>query len=228
MLPADLQGAEAQALAALRSALNADSNGRWTMELRFEGLRLLPVVLRLARALEQEHALGLLFADAGAAALARRDGADLAPRIASFGDQRRRQAEAPSDGLLLLAGASQADYEQVEGLCSDHRGAVVLINAALEDGAVGIGSVARQRRRGFLSTWQAAYALLPQAASVLRRAHPGDWELYRLDPDGYRLASRFERKPDGEQQQEALTGGAGAGIGGGLRALDQLLEGLQN
>jgi hypothetical protein len=228
MLPADLQGAEAQALAALLSAMGTDASGRWTMELRFEGLRLLPVVLRLARALQEERELNLLFADAGAAALARRDGADLAPRIASFGDQRRRQAENPSDGLLLLVGASQAEYEEVEALCSDHRGAVVLINAALEDGAVGIGSVARQRRRGFLSTWQAAYALIPQAAAVLRRAHPGDWELYRLDPDGYRLAARFERKPDGEQQQEALTGGAGAGIGGGLRALDQLLEGLQN
>jgi hypothetical protein len=125
-------------------------------------------------------------------------------------------------------GASQAEYEEVEGLCTDHRGAVVLINAALEDGAVGIGSVARQRRRGFLSTWQAAYALNPQVAGVLRRAHPGDWELYRLDPDGFRLAARFERKPDGEQQQEALADGAGAGIGGGLRALDQLLEGLQH
>jgi hypothetical protein len=228
MLPADLQGAEAQALDALRSALAADAAGRWTMELRFEGLRLLPVVLRLARALQPERDLTLLFADAGAAALARRDGNDLAPRIASFGDQRRRQTDNPSEGLVLLVGASQADYEEVEGLCSDHRGAVVLINGALEDGAVGIGSVARQRRRGFLSTWQAAYALLPQAASVLRRAHPGDWELYRLDPDGYRLAARFERKPDGEQQQEALAGGSGTGIGGGLRALDQLLEGLRN
>jgi hypothetical protein len=228
MLPADLQAAEAQALAALRSALGADPAGRWTMELRFEGLRLLPVVLRLARALQEERELGLLFADAGAAALARRDGADLAPRIASFADQRRVQAAAPSDGLLLLVGASQAEYEEVERLCGDHRGAVVLINAVLEDGAVGIGSVARQRRRGFLSTWQAAYALIPQAAGVLRRAHPGDWELYRLDPDGYRLAAHFERKPDGEQQQEALGEASAAGIGGSLRALDQLLEGLQN
>lgn len=228
MLPADLRSAEAQALAALRSALAADANGRWTVELRFEGLRLMPVVLRLARALQEERDTTLLFPDAGAAALARRDGADLASRIASFGDQRRLQRQTPSEGLLLLVGASQADYGEVEEVCGGHRGGVVLINASLEDGAVGIGSVARQRRRGFLSTWQAAYALLPQAASALRRAHPGEWELYRLDPDGYRLAARFERRPDGEQQQEVLLGAAGAGIGGSLRALDQLIEGLRN
>jgi hypothetical protein len=101
---------------------------------------------------------------------------------------------------------------------------VVLLNPALEDAAVGIGSVARQRRRGFLSLWQAAYALIPQGGSALRRAFPGPWELYRLDPDGYRPAAQFEQKPDGEQQAEALgEGGAAAG----LRSLGQLIEGLQ-
>ena len=35
-------------------------------------------------------------------------------------------------------------------------GAVVLLNSRLEDAAVGIGSVARQRRKGFMSTWYGA------------------------------------------------------------------------
>ncbi|MFN5221813.1 MAG: DUF1995 family protein, partial [Cyanobacteriota bacterium] len=165
MLPADLQAAEAQALQALRSALSADAAGRWILELRFEGLRLLPVALRLAdRLLEGGTELQLLFPDAGATALARRDGPELAERIASFADQRRLQPETPSQGVLLLVAPSQAEYEEVEQLCTNHRGAVVLLNPSLEDAAVGIGSVARQRRRGFLSVWQAAYALIPQAA----------------------------------------------------------------
>lgn len=227
MLPPDLQSAERQALDAIRAALASGTGGRWTVEWRFEGLRLLPVVLRLLDSLVQEGVpLRLLCADMGATALARRDAPDFADRIASFGDQIRLQAEGPSEGVLLLLGASQAEYAQVEQLCANHRGPVLLLNASLEDAAVGIGSVARQRRRGFLSQWEAAYALIPQSESALRRAYPAPWQLFRLDPDGYRLAAEFDRRPDGEQQAEAL--GGEIGLGGNLKALGDLIEGLQN
>ena len=229
MLPPDLRSAEAETLTAVRSALAAEPRGRWTVEWRFEGLRLLAPALRLAGDLLTETGRGgrLLFADEGAAALARRESEILAPRIASFGDERRRQGEAGGEGLLLLVAPSQAEYDLVEALCGAHRGAVLLLNPNLEDAAVGIGSVARQRRKGFLSTWQTAYALLPDAESALRRAHPGEWELYRLDPDGYRLVRSFERRPDGESRAEALAGTGGVGLAGQLRGLNDLLEGLQ-
>jgi hypothetical protein len=238
MLPPDLLSAEAETLTAVRSALAAEPRGRWTVEWRFEGLRLLAPALRLAGDLLTEAGRGgrLLFADEGAAALARRESEILAPRIASYGDERRRQGEAGGvnsggegggEGLLLLVAPSQAEYDLVEALCGAHRGAVVLLNPNLEDAAVGIGSVARQRRKGFLSTWQTAYALLPDAESALRRAHPGEWELYRLDPDGYRLVRSFERRPDSESRAEALAGTGGVGLAGQLRGLNDLLEGLQ-
>jgi len=238
MLPPDLRSAEAETLSAVRSALAAEPRGRWTVEWRFEGLRLLAPALRLAGDLLTETGRGgrLLFADEGAAALARRESEILAPRIASYGDERRRQGEAGGDGgggegggegLLLLVAPSQAEYDLVEALCGAHPGAVLLLNPNLEDAAVGIGSVARQRRKGFLSTWQTAYALLPDAESALRRAHPGEWELYRLDPDGYRLVRSFERRPDGESRAEALAGTGGVGLAGQLRGLNDLLEGLQ-
>jgi hypothetical protein len=231
MLPADLHAAEQQLRQALRSALAADSNGRWTAELRFEGLRILPVALRLAEDLRAEHTgLRLLFPDAGAAALARRDAPQLAEVLGSYGDERRRQAkgeEAASADLLILVAPAQTEYEEVEALCQQHRGPVVLLNPSLEDAAVGIGSVARQRRRGFLSLWQSAYALVPLAGSALRRAHPGEWELYRLNPDGFRPVATFERRPDAEEQDRALAGGAEPGLGANLRALGDLIEGLQ-
>jgi hypothetical protein len=245
MLPRDLRTAEAEALASLRSALAGDPRGRWTLELRFEGLRLLPVVLRLAGEMAcGDTAIRLLFPDAGAAALARRDGPELAERIATFGDhQRLRETttsdEAPVGGVdapephnsaaevLILVGASQADYGTVESLCQHHPGRVVLVNPGLEDAAIGIGSVGRERRRGFLAQWEAAYALIPLAGSALRRAHPLDWELYRLDPDGYRLAASFDHRPDGEERDGALEGDGSAGIAKTLRSVDRLLEGLQ-
>jgi hypothetical protein len=241
MLPPDLRSAEAETLTAVRSALAAEPRGRWTVEWRFEGLRLLAPALRLAGDLLTEAGRGgrLLFADEGAAALARRESEILAPRIASYGDERRRQGddsgvnsgegggEGGGEGLLLLVAPSQAEYDLVEALCGAHRGAVLLLNPNLEDAAVGIGSVARQRRKGFLATWQTAYALLPDAESALRRAHPGEWELYRLDPDGYRLVRSFERRPDGESRAEALAGTGGVSLAGQLRGLNDLLEGLQ-
>lgn len=229
MLPADLRAAEAQALEALRSALAADASGRWIVEWRFEGLRVLPVALRLARTLLADGPnLKLLFPDAGAAALARRDGADLAERIQDFGLLLRLPEGSHSEGLVLAVAPSPADYAEFEAICANHRGPIAMLNGRLEDAAVGIGSVARQRRRGFLSQWQVAYAVQSVEGGALRRAHPGPWELYREDPDGFRLAAAFETKPDGELQAAALAGEAGTGLGGNLRAWDTFLEGLRH
>jgi hypothetical protein len=116
----------------------------------------------------------------------------------------------------------------VEAVCGTHRGAAVLINPALVDAAVGVGSVARQRRRGFLAQWQAAYALIPEIDRALRRAHPGPWELYRLDPDGFRPCAEFEQRPDAEQQLQSLDLQGGAALGANLRALDTLIDGLRS
>lgn len=227
MLPADLRTAEDQAFEALGAALGASQPNRWTVEFRFEGLRLLPLAVRCCeRLVPQQPGLRLLFPDAGAAALARRDAPALADRVGSFSEQRRRQEAGEEASVLVLVAASQAEYEEVEDLCNRHRGAVVLINPSLEDAAVGIGSVARGRRRGFLAAWEAAYALVPLEGSALRRAWPAPWELYRLDPDGYRLAARFDTRPDAEQQEEALAL-AGGGLAAGLRAVDRMIEGLQ-
>ncbi|MCT0219910.1 DUF1995 family protein [Synechococcus sp. CS-1329] len=232
MLPADLRSAEAEAVVALHQALSENPNGRWTMELRFEGLKLLPLALRLLAALNPaERPLRLLFPDAGAAALARRDAPDLAPQLGSLSEQLRRQeqdSDPSAEALLVLVEPAQTEYEEVERLCQAHRGAVALLNGRLEDAAVGIGSVARERRRGFLATWRAAYALLPLENGALRFAAPGPWELYRLDPDGYRPAASFDQKPDAEQQAEALRSEQGPDVAEGLRALDRFIGSLNN
>lgn len=237
MLPADLRAAEAQALEALVAALGHDPKGRWTVDWRFEGLRLLPVVLRLSDQLRglqiqaqgvKDQPFKVLFPDAGACALAKRDAPELAPLLSDFRGHMRVQSDGPTRGLLLAVAPSQADYEDFEAVCGQHLGAVVVVNGALEDAAVGIGSVARQRRRGFLSLWQAAYCLIPLEGSALRRAFPGPWELYRQDLDGYRLAATFEQKPDAEQQALALAGDGGLGVGGNLKMVDAFIEGLRS
>ena len=230
MLPPDLRSAEAEAQAAIEAALAGGAKGLWTVELRFEGLRLLPVALRLQAALAATlPRLRLLCPDAGATALAQRDAPDFATSIASLRDQMRlQQADGGSDGVLLLVAPSPADYEEVEQVCALHRGAVLLLNGSLEDAAVGIGSVARERRKGFLSGWQSAYALIPTGDGALRRTYPEPWELYRADPDGYRFVARFDQKPDAEQQALALAGDGGLGLAGNLKVVDAFIEGLRH
>lgn len=230
MLPADLRTAEAEALQAIQAALDVASKGLWTAELRFEGLRLMPVALRLLASLSQSRDdLRMLFPDAGATALAKRDAPDLAPQLASLRDQMRlQQADGGSEGVIVLVAPTPADYEEVEQVCALHRGLVLMLNGSLEDAGVGIGSVARERRKGFLSGWQSAYALIPLGDGALRRAYPAPWQLYRRDPDGHRFVADFEQKPDAEQRTEALAGEGGAGMAGSLKALETFIEGLQN
>ena len=221
-LPADLAAAEAELLTALESALASQSKGRWTLDLRFEGLRLAPVALRLQRQLDQpERRCKLLFADAGATALAKRDAPDQADAIASVSDCYRGELPAESSVLICVT-PGPPDYDEVETLCDKFAGPVVLLNGRLEDAAVGIGSVARERRRGFMAQWQSAYTLQPLNAAALRHAHPGDWQIYRLDPDGYRLAGSQESKPAPEELDELLSGSAAAG----LRSVDRFMREL--
>ena len=221
-LPADLATAEAELLTALESALGSNSKGRWTLELRFEGLRLAPVALRLQRQLDQpDRRCRLLFADAGASALAKRDAPDQADAITSVSDCNR--GEMPADSTVLICvKPGPPDYDDVERLCEQFAGPVVLLNGRLEDAAVGIGSVARERRRGFMAQWQSAYTLQPLNAAALRHAHPNDWQIFRLDPDGYRLAGSQESKPAPEELDELLSGAAAAG----LRSVDRFMREL--
>ena len=221
-LPADLAAAEAELLTALESALASQSKGRWTLDLRFEGLRLAPVALRLQRQLDQpERRCKLLFADAGATALAKRDAPDQADAITSVSDCYRDELPAETSVLICVT-PGPPDYDEVETLCDKFAGPVVLLNGRLEDAAVGIGSVARERRRGFMAQWQSAYTLQPLNTAALRHAHPGDWQIYRLDPDGYRLAGSQESKPAPEELDELLSGAAAAG----LRSVDRFMREL--
>jgi len=161
-LPADLLEAEDQAQQALLEALAEPKQRRWSVQWRFEGLRILPVALRFAQALaDQELTPLLVWPDAGAAALARRDGGALASANASLQDVLAGRMDQREGDLLIAVTPQPSDYDTLEQVCERWTGPVVMLNGRLEDAAVGIGSVARARRRGFVATWQVAYWLEP-------------------------------------------------------------------
>ena len=225
-LPADLLSAESDLLVAVQAALASGDGSRWGATLRFENLRLLPVALRLAEALAAAHTdLRVLWPDAGAAALARRDAPEMAAAIADF---NQWTAKADPDALLLVVGPQPSDYDAFMALCENHRGAIVMLNGRLEDAAVGIGSVARERRKGFVASWQQAYWLQPLEGGALMRSFPDDWALLPQDPDGYRWLSSSVNRPDPEVLAALLAGEDPDGLKQQLGSVDRFLDGLRN
>ena len=227
VLPADLSEAEQRTFVALSEVLGSKRRGRWQVTWKFEGLRLLGPSIRLSQALK-DSGIGLLLAwpDAGAAALAKRDGPELADCCVDLNQLQRDPAWSGRGDLLLIVGAQPSDYETVEAICSQWFEPVVLLNSRLEDAAVGIGSVARQRRKGFMSTWQSAFHLEPFLQGALMQEHQQQWELFRMDPDGYRWVKQFDARPDQEKIDEALAS-AGDGLRQTLGAMDRFIDDLR-
>ena len=228
-LPADLLAAEEAMLQAALAAVGSGEGQRWAASLRFEGLRLLPVAVRLARALiAAGQDLLMVWPDAGAAALARRDAEDLKEVILDFNQLKRAESDGPDTRLLLAVNPSPADYEEFQALCENHSGVVLMLNGRLEDAAVGIGSVARERRKGFVASWQQAYWLQPLEGGALMRCFPDDWRLYRQDPDGYRQLEVLPERPDPDTTAALLAGEDPDSIKQQLSGVDRFLDGLRN
>ena len=228
-LPADLLAAEEQMLQACLAAIGSGDGRLWSASLRFENLRLLPVAIRLARGLiAKGQQVVMVWPDAGAAALARRDADDLKERIQDFNQLKRSSGSAPDERLLLAINPTPADYEDFEALCASHAGPVLMLNGRLEDAAVGIGSVARERRKGFVALWRQAYWLQPLEGGALLRCFPDDWRLYRQDPDGYRQLEVLPERPDPDTTAALLAGEDPDSLGQQLSGVDRFLDGLRN
>lgn len=228
-LPADLAAAETLLQDAVLEALASGLTKRWGASLRFENLRLLPVAFRLAQSLNAAgRTVTMLWPDAGAAALARRDGPELAESILDFRQWMARTEDAAPVDLLLAVMPQPADYEEFLSVCESHSGSIIMLNGRLEDAAVGIGSVARERRRGFVASWQQAFWLQPLEGGALMRCFPGDWHIYRSDPDGYRQVSTQESRPDPETLAATLAGESPDGLKQQLDTVDRFLDGLRN
>ena len=81
-LPADLLAAESMVLEALQASLRDQPLGRWEVTLKFEGLKLMPVAIRLMQNL-QENGFEpvLVWPDMGGAALAKHNAPELERRL---------------------------------------------------------------------------------------------------------------------------------------------------
>jgi hypothetical protein len=225
-LPADLYQAEAMTLVSLEQALSDRQQRRWTVTWRFRRAQALQPALRLAKALEASgHELLLGWPDAGSAALAQRESPELATHCLALKDLVLSDDPEIKGRLLLAIGPQPSDYEMVEQICNSWQGTVVLLNGKLEDAGVGIGSVARGRRKGFLSIWRSAFHIEPLAEGALLQTEQEMWHLFKADPDGYRFLGTMPSKPDAEAIEMALNGESDS-LGRQLGAVDRFIKDL--
>ena len=205
-LPSKLSDAEEQAQNSIIAFLKDSNETRLSSTLKFEGLRLMPIVIRLALNLTQNKITSsLVWADAGGTALAKREAPDLKEEIFSYKDILNQQESIDTNKLLICVSPQPYDYIEFNQLCEQYSGRILMINGRLEDAAVGIGSVARERRRNFINSWNNIYWVEPISGGALFYSYPSEWTLFKLYPDGYRKHKTFSRKPSSEILFEELN-----------------------
>ena len=204
-LPEKLNDAESQIKTSLLDYLNKKQSNRISIDIRFEGLRLLPISIRMCHILmENNYHPILLFSDAGSTALAKRDAPELTNNIKSFKDIKNSDPGQYTDNVLIAVSPQPYDYEEYVSVCNDLRGIIIMINGKLDDSEVGIGSVARQRRKDFVTKWTNIYWIQPLKNAALMHAYPSDWILFKQLNNSYTICQEFPERPDADSIFEAI------------------------
>ena len=197
-LPSDLREAESNIYESIQSYFLGNSEQSFlSINLKFEGLRINPIIYRLSNKLNEIRIDNiLLWADAGGAALAKRDNPELAHKIFTF-----KEFINSTDSLnlvLLVCSPQPYDIEMFEQVCYHTNSTVIMINGKLEDPIVGIGTVGREMRKRFAKKWKVIYFVQPLSLGALLKRFPNNWELFKLNSNGYSFVKSFEKRPDDE------------------------------
>ncbi len=212
-IPNSLEEAIAQSRLATQAAL-ADGYTRLQVEFVFPELKPLVVAADfLPLFAEYESRLKIFFADAGGAALARRDWADVPFKILDIGTGRAASLQSkiqPEDEIFLFINPTSVEVPQIEKLCEiigDRP--LVMLNPRLEDaGVVGIGYTARQTRQRFISTIESCYYLRPvDDQTAILRCYPRQWEIWVETNGNYQKIAELPKKPSGDELDLILSKG---------------------
>jgi hypothetical protein len=208
--PKTLEQAIAQAAVATSAAI-ADGYTRLQVELVIPELQPMSVAERfLADFTQFGSQLKVFFADAGAAALARRDWGEVPFKIVDIGTRSPVEEKIePEDAALLFISPSAVEVERVEKLCElATERPTVMLNPRLEDVAiVGIGYAGRQLRARFLNHIDSCYYLRPIENISVFRSYPSEWQIWQEVGEEFQLIAAQPTKPTGDEIDTILYGG---------------------
>jgi hypothetical protein len=207
-LPTTLEESLTLAQTAALAAI-ADGYQRITVEILIPELKSMALAQQFLTAFtDRGNTLKVLFADTGAAALARRDWTEINFKIDDLGNSRSPVTDKmqEEDRLFIAIEPSSVEVEQIEKLCNAAGDRpVILFLPRLEDAAiVGIGYAARQLRDRFLTTLHSAYYIKPLEDSAIYRCYPGQWQVWLERDDDYTLLAERPHKPVGDELDDIL------------------------
>ncbi|PZO37290.1 MAG: DUF1995 domain-containing protein [Pseudanabaena frigida] len=226
LLPDNLEDATEQAIAATHQAI-ADGANRVIADLRFPELKVMPIAYEFAASFNQRYGKEwqAIFSDAGAAALARREWADLDVSVRGVNEGRRAIRE--EDKAFLLIEPTSIEVELVEKLAqlAGDRPFVIL-NPRLENSEVGLGLASRQMRDRFLSTFETAYYIKPLELGALWRSYPQTWQVWHQTEEGMQQLAEVAQRPSSDDIDRLFRQKTGKKSGSFLGRLQELFNAL--
>ena len=196
-LPKDLNNALNDVESAVKLSLK-ENKLRYTIELKFEGLKLNNIVIRLYNLLSIHRKVFIVYSDTGSVALSQRDNPNIKDSFFTFKSFTESEKILSEDIALLSISPQPYDFDFFGPMTEEFKGIHYCINPKFEDSNVGIGSVIRERRNNFISTWQNLYFLQPLNKGALKHIFPSNWSLFKETDGLYYYVNNFESKPDNE------------------------------
>ncbi len=204
-LPKDLAEAVTMVSTSLEAGLFDQKHKRFLASLKFEGLKPMPMSIKIYNnLLKSINRIALICTDAGSTALAKHTSPEISNDIFSMNNLISNNNSLSDYDLSIMVSPQPSDYDELNKLHNLLNCPIAIINGKLEDTAVGIGSVARERRKVFLSQWIHSYWLEPLDNAALMRIYPGEWNLYKSENNLYTFLTSFKSKPSSEQIFESL------------------------
>lgn len=191
-----------------------------------------PTVLAMVRAFEENStgAVKVIFPDAGAAALAKRDweGANSKATVVGL-----EQFEMSEDDVALLVVVPRAS--EVRKLAALVRNAgdlpVIVVNPDLVDmGVTGLSLNARTLRTEVIDLFDSAYFLRVYPWGVLFRRYAEQWGVWVDDANetsGFRCVSLSKERPGGDRIEEILDADMAASGDPGAGPIAKAIKGFQ-
>ncbi|KGG15273.1 hypothetical protein EV06_1144 [Prochlorococcus sp. MIT 0602] len=206
LLPRDLNQCESALSESIKASIRSNKYSRISVNLSFQGLRLTPLVVRLYyNLLKEDINIILAFSDIGSSALAKRDYPELINSIFTFKELLLPINTNMTNKIIIAVSPQPFEYEQFESLCTDTKLTIIMLNGRLEETAIGVGYVGRERRIGFIRSWHIAFWIEPFRLGAIYKQYNSEWNVFKYTKLGYIFCESFSQKPDNDLITNCLT-----------------------